>query len=618
MMRLLLWLVLAALAQPALAGMDQPTINGGTDGTPIGNDGDKLKVSSYQTTTPWVTSAAQSGVWSLRLQDGSGNLIGSTSGSLNVNVTNSFAAGTADRTAFTYGTSIANAIAGVYNDTGTTLTSGQMGAARLTAERGLHLNLRNNGGTEIGTNANPVQVQLGDGTNRVDVDNGAQDGESTGQWGLYTNSRNYIFGGSGWDRLRSPNQGNNLTGPNLAAAAVGDYGQYNATPITITDTRYAVKQMDVAGDTKVNLRKSDGTETGIPAAPLSQTPYLQYNATLPDVTSGLTGPQQGNRKGVALATLYDAELNRQAVVDEFGNLRTSEPTRLIGGNFPGSSLNTMIWTSTLATGGTLTVGNNLAQLTTTTTNGSSSTVISTDVAPAIAGTVNLFRAGVRLSDTGVANNERRWGAWASTNGIYYKLAGTAFSVCKLQTSVETCIASGSFNGLQPTIDTNFHNYEIYYATSGAYFMQDGKLLHNYSMTTTALADTTSFPLQFQNKNVGASTAASLYIRQSAIMRLGRPNGRPRASAFSGGTASTVLKSEPGTVHNIIINRNGGVGNTTIVLYDNTAASGTVIFQATIPGTVLDAIPLDIDFNTGLTLSITNGILATQEITVTWE
>lgn len=82
--------------------------------------------------------------------------IGNVSDSMKVNVTNSFAAGTADKSTFTYGSSIANCIAAAYQDTSPDLTAGTQGAVRSTAKRGLHVNLRDSSGNELGTSSNPV------------------------------------------------------------------------------------------------------------------------------------------------------------------------------------------------------------------------------------------------------------------------------------------------------------------------------------------------------------------------------------------------------------------------------------------------------------------------------
>lgn len=67
---------------------------------------------------------------------------------------------TTDEATFTAGTSTTGPIAGAFNDSLTVLTSGQQGTARITGYRAVHMNLRNNTGTEIGTSTTPIQVSL--------------------------------------------------------------------------------------------------------------------------------------------------------------------------------------------------------------------------------------------------------------------------------------------------------------------------------------------------------------------------------------------------------------------------------------------------------------------------
>src|SRR5258708_31625149 len=57
--------------------------------------------------------------------------------SLDVNMTNSITVGVADKTTFTYGTSAFEPIGGAFQDTSPTLTAGQSGVVRLTAQRGM-------------------------------------------------------------------------------------------------------------------------------------------------------------------------------------------------------------------------------------------------------------------------------------------------------------------------------------------------------------------------------------------------------------------------------------------------------------------------------------------------
>lgn len=108
----------------------------------------------------------------VNLQDGIGTAIQSTSASglngLAVYVTNpmSVSIGVADKTTYTYGTSSFEPVGGVFQDTSPTLTAGQSGAFRLTANRAVHTNLRTAAGVELGdSNADGLFVKPGDGTN---------------------------------------------------------------------------------------------------------------------------------------------------------------------------------------------------------------------------------------------------------------------------------------------------------------------------------------------------------------------------------------------------------------------------------------------------------------------
>lgn len=90
------------------------------------------------------------------LTDAAGNLLTSTllSGkqALDVNIANDtfqIDVGTADKSTFTYGTSVEQPIGGVFQDTSPTLTAGQTGAVRLTSFRAMHNNLRDSSGNEL-------------------------------------------------------------------------------------------------------------------------------------------------------------------------------------------------------------------------------------------------------------------------------------------------------------------------------------------------------------------------------------------------------------------------------------------------------------------------------------
>lgn len=79
--------------------------------------------------------------------------------------------------------------------------------------------------------------------------------------------------------------------------------------------------------------------------------------------------------------------------------------------------------------------------------------------------------------------------------------------------------------------------------------------------------------------------------------------------------TTVLRSGGGILHTITINK--PVANSVITVYDNTAASGTVIATITLPATLLqDCITLTYDahFTVGLTVVTATGA---SDITVSY-
>lgn len=82
------------------------------------------------------------------------------------------------------------------------------------------------------------------------------------------------------------------------------------------------------------------------------------------------------------------------------------------------------------------------------------------------------------------------------------------------------------------------------------------------------------------------------------------------------TSTNSIKTGQGFLHSVVINTQLADG--VVEIYDNTAASGTVIATITSPSTLLADGPktaiYDVKFTTGLTVK-TSG--ANQDVTVTW-
>lgn len=90
----------------------------------------------------------------VNLRDAAGTGITSTltggRQALDVNIAGgSSSAAVADKTTYTYGTTLFQNFGGVFQDTSPALTAGQSGALRLTANRGVHSNLRTAAGVEL-------------------------------------------------------------------------------------------------------------------------------------------------------------------------------------------------------------------------------------------------------------------------------------------------------------------------------------------------------------------------------------------------------------------------------------------------------------------------------------
>lgn len=107
------------------------------------------------------TAAANSGAWPVKVSDGTDTVgITTVSGAkaLKVDVVQS-AAGQADKSAFTEGSGRVTVSGAVYNDTISSDPAEDNAAAlRITAKRGLHVNVRNASGTELATSGNPLRV----------------------------------------------------------------------------------------------------------------------------------------------------------------------------------------------------------------------------------------------------------------------------------------------------------------------------------------------------------------------------------------------------------------------------------------------------------------------------
>lgn len=306
-----------------------------------------------------------------------------------------------------------------------------------------------------------------------------------------------------------------------------------------------------------------------------------------------------------------------------GEMRVVTPTRLVGANFEGSTIDSNFWISGVANNGTVVQSNAAVTLSTTTTAANGMARFYTyRRARYVSGNSMCYRSIIQLS-AAAANNKRRWGiAYASTmpttgttdlmtDGAWFQFDGTTFGVAirRAGTANETLKVSGEFNGilgLTYTPGTTVKTYEIYWTNSKVIFTIGGEVLHTFSADTTTWCSTMNFYVYMDNVNSNnLQTNHTLEVRVASIRRLGQLLSQPTSYYHaSGQTAGVNLKLGAGNLHSIILSN--AVNNAVITLSDSTSAATPVIFTHTAGATTTGAYSLDfkgIPFFFGLRLTV---------------
>lgn len=338
------------------------------------------------------------------------------------------------------------------------------------------------------------------------------------------------------------------------------------------------------------------------------TTYFRLQSIIVPILSALprTLSPEGNLK-IAVESFKDVNGSDKRI-SPLGEDIAVPVYRLVGSLFPGSTLDTNFWTASVGTGGTVAPTDGLMTIATGTTANNATSLITNRTARMVTRQPNKFRAVVQLPDTGTANNVRRGGAFTTTDGIFFELSGTTFSLVTRKGGIDTKITNGSFNGTHGgtyVLTTSTHNFEIVYTSSTVYFYIDGVLIHTQVFNTTWSA-TLNLPIRFENTNSGGSTTnVVMNLFSASISRLGVPSTQPVSFNQVGTTAGVTIKNASGSIHGMIISN--VTNNAVVTLYDNTAASGTVIWAS---GAMSNqTVPLSLNFNgiqfsTGLTVAIT--------------
>jgi hypothetical protein len=305
-----------------------------------------------------------------------------------------------------------------------------------------------------------------------------------------------------------------------------------------------------------------------------------------------------------------------------GETRVVEPVRIAGTSFSGPVIETSYWNVTATGSGGVAAAQANAQLLLTSgiVNANAAVAYTMQRARYIGGSSMRVRGTLQL-DAGTANNTRRWGIGygatlpTMTDGAWFQMSGTTFSVVTMKGTTPTAVDSGSFNGLHGgtySPDTNIHTYEIYYTSSYVYFIIDGLVLHTVHATAATWTSTMGFHGFFDNRNSGIAVSVTLAARVFTIYRLGKPETEALHYHIAGANAGLTLRNGPGRLHTVIIN--AAAEGSSISLYDATSAANPIaIIVAGLWG--IATLDYHLNYYTGLYVVTTN---AATDVTIVYE
>lgn len=301
-------------------------------------------------------------------------------------------------------------------------------------------------------------------------------------------------------------------------------------------------------------------------------------------------------------------------VSPLGEMMVNQPFRLAGVPFVGTTVDVKFWTAaTSGAGSAATQAGGVGTVSSGTANSGYGQFSSVQAGRFMFAHPIHFRAAVRIPDTTEAACTRRWGAFSIStvtpqDGHYFEVSPTGvLSVVSVTGGTATAVPSTSFNGRVSgySLDDKVHAYEIVYFTMGVWFYIDNTLVHTTIPTTAPLTATLDVPATITAVNSASGTESGSVTMWNAILeRIGRPlTEKTSYYHATGQEAGEILKRGSGVIHSLEISSVSV--NSVVTIYDNTAASGTIIWASgTMPAiTAPFSVKLDLPFWTGLTLVV---------------
>ena len=297
-------------------------------------------------------------------------------------------------------------------------------------------------------------------------------------------------------------------------------------------------------------------------------------------------------------------------VNPLSEIRVTPSNIIFDATFPSTTLDPLKWVTTTTGSGSATISLGEANLRTGSTSNSTTQLQSKRFQRYIAGTQHIFNATLRLSDTGIADNQRLFGTYDVNNGYYFILDGTQLKIGIRKNAIDSLITVFNNN---PVVDLQYHRYSILYTDNYVIFKQDDNIIYTLNISNTLLVTNNHFKITFENKNInGATNDTSMYLESCSLIRYGVRDLSPLYFYFNQKSQTYLLKNSPGTLHRINI---GGGSKTHFYIYNNITATGEIFYIAN-SSTAIGTTHFDLDFDVGMTIKTATD--QTTEVTVTFD
>jgi hypothetical protein len=316
--------------------------------------------------------------------------------------------------------------------------------------------------------------------------------------------------------------------------------------------------------------------------------FLVAADTSPVTTVKLIGDAEINvtkvgDNGAAHVAIFDSQTGVGALVTPAGALKVSEIAHLAGDAFGAGPLAVNKWDIVASGGGTqLEAGGELVLA----TNGGVNASIAVNTFARgrfYPGHFNTGHLAAQLSSAWAsADTVAEWGVYDATtplagDGLFIRFTDGEFNIVTRRAGVETVVNESSFTGFIPAKNALTTVYEIGFNAGTARFFQGPNVFHVQTAFAGPFVATPHLKVgaRIYNKN-GSSETHDVRFRALGMYRVGRLFAVPDFFHVTA-IGATTIKSNPGTLHRIVMSRaGGGASSDTITFHDGPTTGFPII------------------------------------------